>query len=140
MLTSRALTTLGPASPIPIDRVQNRFRYAGQMSHSSGNHTLTAGFALTRLQYNGEETDAHRGILLFRNDFGRDTITNLRTGTPSFLVQSIGTTYRGFRNWQPSIYVGDTWRVTQAFTLNLGLRYEPSTRPFRRYQTQRPTI
>ena len=140
MLTSRALTTLGPAPPIPTDRVQNRFRYAGQMSHSSGNHTLTAGFALTRLQYNSEETDAHRGILLFRNDFGRDTITNLRTGTPSFLVQSIGTTYRGFRNWQPSIYVGDTWRVTQAFTLNLGLRYEPSTRPFRRYQTQRPTI
>ncbi len=129
VFVSSALTTLGPAPPIPIDRVQNRFRYAGQVRNTRGNHTITGGFALTRLQYNGEETDAHRGVLSFRNDFGRDTITNLRMGTPSFFVQAIGTTYSGFRNWQPSIYIGDSWQMTQNSMLNLGLRYEPFIRP-----------
>ncbi|MDA2938398.1 TonB-dependent receptor, partial [Acidobacteria bacterium AH-259-A15] len=127
--TAGALTTLGPAPFIPIDRVQNRFRYAGQVQHSSGNHTITAGLALTRLQYNGEESGGHRGILQFRNDFGRDAITNFRMGTPSSFVKSIGNIYRGFRNWQSSFYVGDRWRARQNLTLDLGLRYAPFTRP-----------
>ena len=44
-------------------------------------HTLTVGFDLARRQRNGESS-THRGVLDFRNQFGRDAITNLRMGTP----------------------------------------------------------
>ncbi len=125
----RALSSLGPRPFIPIDRVQNRFRYAGSVRHTAGKHELTAGFALTRLQYNGEETEGHRGILSFRNDFGRDAITNLRMGAASFLIQAVGSTYRGFRSWDMGFFIGDRWKASSKLTLNLGLRYEPILRP-----------
>ena len=128
--TGMAISSLGPAPPIPIDRAMNRFRYAGQLRTTRGNHLLTAGFALTRLQYNGEETDGHRGILAFRDNFGRDAITNLRMGTPSAFIQALGTSYRGFRNWQSSFYFGDRWRATGNLTLDIGLRHELFTKPF----------
>jgi hypothetical protein len=124
-----ALTDLGPNPNIPIDRVENRFRYAAGVRHTRGAHLVTAGFGLTRLQYNGQETDGHRGILTFANDFGRDAITNLRMGTPSFLIQALGTTYRAFRNWDMQFYLGDRWQANPKLTLNWGVRYQPITRP-----------
>jgi hypothetical protein len=124
-----ALTTLGPSPIIPIDRAQNRFRYAATLRHTRGRHYLTGGFALARLRYNGEEPDGARGNLSFRDDFGNDTITNLRLGLPAQLNKLVGTTYRGYRNWDTQLFVGDRWQATDGLTLSLGLRYEPSTRP-----------
>ncbi|MDE0625675.1 MAG: TonB-dependent receptor [Bryobacterales bacterium] len=128
-MTSRDLTTLGPYPNIPIDRAQNRWRQAVTLRHTRGKHELTAGFALTRLQYNGEEPDASRGILLFAAIFGNDAITNLRLGQPNRLVVSLGSTYRGFRNWSNKFFLGDRWQATSRLTLHLGVRYEPFTRP-----------
>lgn len=129
VMMSFALTDLGPSPNIPIDRVENRFRYAAGLRHTRGSHLVTAGFVLNRLQYSGQETDGHRGILTFADDFGRDAITNLRMGTPSGLTQALGTTYRAFRNWDMQFYVGDRWQVRPSLTLNWGLRYQPGTRP-----------
>jgi len=125
----QALTTLGPSPIIPIDRAQNRFRYGATLQHLQGKHQITAGFALTRLQYNGTETDGHRGILQFRSDFGRDLITNLRLGQPSQLIIALGEPYRAFRNWQSKLFVGDRWQASKNWTVHAALRYEPSTRP-----------
>ncbi len=129
IMIGSALTSLGPFPIIPIDRAQNRFRQAATLRHSRGRHELTAGFALTRLQYNGEEPDGGRGILVFRPNFGNDAITNVRVGLPSLLITSLGSTYRGFRNWHNSFFIGDRWLATDRLTLSMGLRYEPFTRP-----------
>lgn len=126
---SNALTSFGPSPIIPIDRAQNRYRASLSAGHIRTRHRLSFGAAVTRLQYNGEETDGHRGILSFRNDFGRDAITNLRLGTPSQLIQALGTTYRAFRNWDGYLYAGDRWQATSSLTLTYSLRYEIWTRP-----------
>jgi hypothetical protein len=123
------LTRLGPSPGVPLDRSQNRFRYATSLQHVSGNHTVVAGAGFTRTQTNGSEPDGGLGITQFRPDFGRDAITNLRLGTPTSFVQAIGTTYRGFRNWDMNLYVGDRWAVTRSLTLNAGLSWEPATKP-----------
>ncbi|MCB1020419.1 MAG: TonB-dependent receptor [Acidobacteria bacterium] len=127
------ITGPAPPPPIPIDRAQNRFRYGSTLRHVRNRHTLTAGFALTRLFYNGEETDGHRGILSFNrsveNGVEYSAIDNLRRGKPFQLIQALGTTYRGFRNWTNVFFVGDQWRPTSDLTLTLGLRYEPVSRP-----------
>ncbi len=125
----RALTSLGPFPIIPIDRAQNRFRQGATLRHTRGKHELTAGLALTRLQYNGEEPDGGRGILLFGANFGNDAITNVRLGLPNVLIVSLGSTYRGFRNWSNRFFLSDRWQATDRLTLHLGLRYEPFTRP-----------
>ena len=129
VMIGRALTNLGPFPIIPIDRAQNRFRQGATLRQTRGRHEWTAGFALTRLQYNGEETDGARGILLFRANFGNDAITNLRLGLPSQLIVSLGSTYRGFRNWYNNFFLGDRWQATDRLTLQLGFRYQPFSRP-----------
>ncbi len=129
VLTGFVIEFLGPSSNIPIDRALNRFTYAGRAEHVSGDHRWTFGTELTRRQVNGWEAESHRGLFFFRNDFGRDAISNIRMGIPSVYRVAIGDVHRGFRNWAMQYYVGDTWNVSSALTLDLGLRFEPVTSP-----------
>ncbi|MBK9313269.1 MAG: hypothetical protein IPM55_03305 [Acidobacteria bacterium] len=128
-VTTAGLTGLGPGGMIPIDRAQNQIRSAALMQTISGSHNWSAGFGLTRRQVNGSETDVHRGFFSFSNDFGRDGITNLRLGTPSTHIVSIGNIHRGFRLWEGQIFAGDKWQISPYFTLNYGLRWQPVTKP-----------
>ena len=129
VLTGFVVEFLGPSSNIPIDRALNRFTYAGRAEHLRGDHSWTFGAELTRRQVNSSEAESHRGLFFFRNDFGRDAITNIRLGTPSVYRVAIGNIHRGFRNWAMQYYVGDKWKVSDSLTLDLGLRYEPVTSP-----------
>jgi hypothetical protein len=83
--------------------------------------------AATRLQFTSDEPETIRGLLQFNPDFGRDGITNLRVGTASRYLQSIGTAYRAYRNWDMQAYIGDKWQATSKLTINAGLRWEPMT-------------
>lgn len=130
MVAISGLTTLGPDGVIPIRRAQNLFRYAGALRQTLSRHSWYAGFDVTRRQFNGLETDTHRGYFSFANDFGRDAITNFRLGLPTQYIISIGDTFRGFRNWDLALFAGDQMKVGSRLTLNYGLRYQPSPRPF----------
>ncbi len=125
----RLLESIGGTSSIPFNRAQNFFRQAGAVSWRRGDHSLVAGFGLTREQLNGIESSGHAGLVLFAADFGRDMITNLRLGTPSRVSWALGSPHRGFRRWRMQYYLGDTWQAGRALTLSMGLRYEPLTRP-----------
>ncbi len=129
MISTGGLETLGPQAIIPLDRAMNLFRYAGLIRRTQGQHNFVAGFGVDRRQMNGAETDAHRGYFGFGNDFGRDSITNLRLGLPSTFVGSVGDIHRGFRNWESQFYAGDTWRVRPATTLTYSLRWQPVAVP-----------
>ncbi len=129
VLTGFVVEFLGPNSNIPIDRAQNRFRYAARVRHARGRHLLTAGTELVRRHVNGFEAESHRGLFFFRNDFGNDAMTNIRMGLPSVYRVAIGDAHRGFRNWDMQFYAADKWQVTSDLTLDIGLRYEPVTIP-----------
>jgi hypothetical protein len=130
MVSTAGLTTLGPAAIIPIDRAHNLYRYEGQWMNRRGAYSHHAGASITRRQFNGSETDAHRGFLSFSNDFGRTGIQNLRLGTPSQYLISIGDIHRGFRQWFGQLYYGTDWKAGARLTLHAGLRYEFSARPW----------
>ena len=123
------LDGLGPGPDVPIDRVQNRFRYSAQIRQVLGKHTWTAGGEFVRRQVNGNESSSQNGVIYFRNDFGRDAITNFRLGIPSRYAVGIGDSRRGFRSWEYQFYAGDNWHVSPSLTLNYGLRYQPITGP-----------
>ncbi len=124
------LQFVGPTTTVPLDRAQNTFRYAGRIQRTSGNHTLNAGFDLSRQQINGFESSRHRGLFRFGADFGRTLVENLLEGTPSQYFQAVGDTHRGFRASKPALYLGDVWRASQRLTLNFGVRYEIARAPF----------
>jgi len=122
------LTPIGNSS-IPTNRSLNDFTYAGQVRHAMQNHDWTAGVSAVRHQFNGRESNNHKGSFLFAEAFGRDAIANLRMGAPIGYTITIGETARGYRNWGFVFYIGDKWRATANLTLSFGLRYEPITRP-----------
>ena len=126
---SAALQFLGPGPIIPIDRSRNTFRYATQLRHRRGKHGLTMGAMAVRRQINGFESSNHRGEYVFNDNFGSDTITNVRLGRPSQYQQAVGDISRGFRSWDAAFYVGDAWRVWSDLTLTLGLRYQAAFAP-----------
>lgn len=121
--------SLGPSATVPVDRTFNRFRYALLYRRQMGNHTVTAGSEWDRDQTNGREASSDRGNYYFRNDFGRDAITNFRLGIPSRYSVGIGDGHRGFRQWEQQYFVGDVWKVRPDFTMSAGLRYQPVTGP-----------
>ena len=129
MVSIAGLTTLGPLAAIPIDRAQNIYRQEAGYTATRGNHTWAAGGAVIRRQFNGMETDAHRGFLSFSNDFGRTGIENLRLGTPSQYLASVGNVWRGFRQTLGNAYIQDSWKVTKTLTLQAGARWECIGRP-----------
>jgi hypothetical protein len=121
---------LGPGSNLPIDRVQNQFRYAARLGRvAAGSRFWTAGFELLRRQVNGSEYSSQRGVITFANDFGRDAMTNFRMGVPIRFSVGIGDPHRGFRNLGMQFYAGGHWSAASHLTLDYGLRYQPVTRP-----------
>ena len=126
---SAALNFLGPGPIIPIDRSRNTFQYSTRARHRRGRHNLTAGGAAVRRQVNGFESAGHRGEFVFNNNFGNDTITNVRLGRPAQFQQAIGDIGRGFRSWDVALYAGDEWQVSPDLTVTLGLRYQPAFAP-----------
>ena len=126
---SAALQFLGPGPIIPIDRSRNTFQYATRVRHRRGKHNLDAGASAVRRQINGFESSGHRGEYIFNNNFGNDTIRNVRLGRPSQYVQAIGDIRRGFRSWDAAFYVGDQWQASSGLTLTFGLRYQPAFAP-----------
>ncbi len=128
-LFSRILQSIGPSSSMPIDRVQNLYRYGARISRRAGDHSLTAGAEALLKQVNGFESNNHRGTFSFRADFGRNAVENLLAGAPSQFRFAIGNAHRGFRNRSGLLYAEDTWKALRGLTLRLGLRYEPVGSP-----------
>jgi hypothetical protein len=120
-----ALEKLGPASQIPVDRIQNRYRLAARYQTTIGMHTLSVTGDLGRLHFNGREASSNRGNIYFRNDFGRDALTNFRLGVVNRYSFGVGEIGRGFRRWETGFGVSDNWRVHPRLLLNYGLRYQP---------------
>ena len=120
---AESIEFLGPRWNVPLNRTENTFRGGSQVAWISGNHKFTAGGEYARLQFNGSESQGHRGTYGFNDNFGRTAMENFLMGVPTYYFQGIGDTSRGFRSRTGQLYFGDQWRATPGLSITAGLRY-----------------
>jgi hypothetical protein len=132
---SGVLTSINPQNALPIDRVENKFRYAGDWRMTAGRMQWHGGFSVVRRQLNGYEGDSQLGALQFSNNLGNDALTNLRLGIPIFYYGSVAITplNRSFANWDNFAYFGGQWQASQRLSVSFGVNYRPNSRPTEKY-------
>ena len=138
-------TTLGmiPGRPAPIlnipdltptssigsashsTHVLNSFQFYDDAFLTKGKHSLKFGFAYNHEQYNVQTVQSLNGAFTF------GSLQNFLTDVPSSfkLLSPANAREDGFRQTAFGAYIQDDWRVRPNLTLNLGLRYEPTTLP-----------
>jgi len=126
-LTVQGQSNLGMPSFLPrVQPNEHRFQVADNFSWSVGRHQIKFGFDISDTQdteealYNGPGSYTYATI----SDFARD-LTNLDNGQRwQSYVQAFGPTRTEVFAHDYNIYAQDQWRVTDALTLNYGLRFE----------------
>lgn len=112
-----------------------------------GHHTIKAGFNINHIEDTSADTiggDDPRGSLTFDPAMTSYSGVAPPFAYPSFLLGTMtssararfvsGWPYQTF--WQNAFYAQDDFKVLPSLTLNLGFRYELTTRPVERYNRQ----
>ena len=113
----------GLSTQAPLEFHWNSWQAYDNVFYTRGNHFMTFGANIERIQSNTLGTDFPGG------DFHFNTLADFLTNTPASLVADpiTGITPRGVRQTIFGVYFQDDFHFRPNLTLNLGLRYEPSS-------------
>ena len=115
---------IGPDGNAPQYSIQNTYQLVENLNWIKGNHTLKFG-------YDGRNSiSPQHFIQRERGDYYWLTLESyLKDEVPGdFAERNLGSTSYYGNQWANYLYVNDTWRLRPNFTLNLGLRWERTSR------------
>ena len=142
------ITPLGQAYSVPAVDIQNRFTEADDLVWTKGSHTIRFGGQIIRQDSNVYYPTHYPGAYTYTsgavsalNQFLAGSAATTFSGTPinqstCIAVQGVPCyPNRDYRELDFTTYVQDDWKVTPRLTLNLGLRYEPTTNAYALHNT-----
>lgn len=124
------VSSLGPACCLPFYHVPNRFSVSDDVIWTSGSHSLKLGGSATRFRENTFT------VLNQTPNWTFGSLTAFMQGTAASVTGQVSDqqsplsgkgSFRDWRYWVYSLYVDDQWKVTRKLTVNLGLRYAPTS-------------
>ncbi len=134
IITVTGVFSIGGGATDGSHAPQQTYEYSDQLSWTNGKHTIRAGADVQRVDYNIDVTGIGRGGVTF-NTFSDLLLgeSAAQNGSPSGLsnIQTSngtalppGGSLNKMRANQLSAFVQDDYKLSQQFTLNLGLRWE----------------
>ncbi|HVI07900.1 MAG TPA: TonB-dependent receptor [Candidatus Binatia bacterium] len=113
----------GPTPQANQYQAQNNYNFIDTLGWTRGKHNWRFGGEFVPVQLNKRFPQVFNGQLYFGNSSATD-VGNFLQGTPEFSFGGGGVYNHNYRQKNSAIFAQDDWKVTQNFTLNLGLRTE----------------
>jgi len=122
------ITTINASATLPFYLVPNKFSFGDDIIWTSGAHSIKAGGTVTRLRENTWAPFQVAPQWIFSN------LTSFMQGNAATLngqvsdAQNPGAdSTKDYRYWIFSSYMNDQLKITRKLTLNIGLRYSPTS-------------
>jgi hypothetical protein len=103
----------------------NGYQIADDVDFIRGSHQMAFGFNLIRIQNDTISGFDENGAPTFNGSFTGNGIADFMLGYMSDFQQT-NATPDNLRQWVFSLYAQDSWRINKRFTVNYGLRWEPT--------------
>jgi len=124
-LSTNPLNFLGVDNGAPRVYWYNLYQAGDDLTYIKERHSLKMGVDIRRIQDNEITSSNSRGDYTFLDIPGFLANTPIRFDAPAPGANA----YRGLRESMVGAYVQDDFKMTQRFTLNLGLRWEAISNP-----------
>jgi hypothetical protein len=121
--TISGLFTIGGAANFPQSRVTDSYQFQNVLTWSLDRHTIKMGADVRYNKVDNESGFNSKGAFVFNNL--QDYMNNFAFS----FTQALQTASWYAKQWQTYFFAQDDFRVTDALTLNFGLRYEVSQVP-----------
>ncbi|PYR42035.1 MAG: hypothetical protein DMF95_29400 [Acidobacteria bacterium] len=118
------ISVLGSNQLNPFDILQRKYSAADDLYWNIGTHSLKVGGSIERQATDISAPFQWGGVWTF------GSLQAFLQNQPTSIVGALpgqDNAYREFREWDVTTYVQDEWKAAPALTLNLGLRYAPTT-------------
>jgi carboxypeptidase family protein/TonB-dependent receptor-like protein len=123
------LTQLGATATLPFYLIPNKFTVGDDIIWTSGAHSIKAGGNITRLRENTWAPFQVGTVWTFSN------LTTFLQGSPASVGGQVSDAQnptadaaKDYRYIVFTPYVEDQWKISNKLTLNIGVRYSPTTK------------
>lgn len=127
------ISTLGISANFPQGRIANNYTLQDTVTWIRGNHTFRGGVDLLRQISTQTAPFNARGVISFTSSAGFNNVGNFVDnfgGTSGSATRDFGSGKYFPSLWRTAAFAQDRWRVNEALTATLGVRYEKFGTPF----------
>ena len=126
--TFSGVSAPGASTTLPFYLVPNKFQMGDDVIWTSGAHSIKVGANATRLRENTWAPFDVGGVWTF------PSLTAFEQGSPSQVQGQVSDLQnptadatKDYRYWVFNFYAEDQWKLSSKLTLNVGIRYSPTT-------------
>ncbi len=123
------VTAIGASTTLPFYLVPNKFSFGDDVTWTLGSHSLQFGGTVTRLR---ENTWAP---FVVGTQWSFSSLATFLAGNPASVQGQVSDSqnptadaYKDYRYTVYTPYIQDQWKISKKLTLNIGLRYSPTSK------------